>query len=107
MKIELAKHAGFCFGVKRAMDIVINTAEGCKQKVYTLGPLIHNDQVVSRLREKGVFELKGIEEVVPNTSVIIRTHGVPKKFYDTLENMNCTIIDVTCPFVKKNTQNCF
>lgn len=101
MKIELAKYAGFCFGVKRAMDIVLDTAEKCEDKVYTLGPLIHNDQVVSFLKEKGVFEIESINDVLPNSNLIIRTHGIPKKYYDILEDMNCNIIDVTCPFVKK------
>ena len=58
MSIKLAKYAGFCFGVKRAMDIVVETAEKSDEKIYTLGPLIHNEQVVEYLKEKGVSFLR-------------------------------------------------
>lgn len=101
MKINLAKYAGFCFGVKRAMDIVIDTAEKNDTKIYTLGPLIHNEQVVEYLESKNVYAIDSIGDIPVNSNVIIRTHGVPKSFYEILEQKNCNIIDATCPFVKK------
>ena len=101
MKINLAKYAGFCFGVKRAMDIVIETAEKNSGKIYTLGPLIHNEQVVKYLENKNVYAIDSIDEIPDNSNVIIRTHGVPKLYYEKLEQKNCKFIDVTCPFVKK------
>lgn len=101
MSIKLAKHAGFCFGVKRAMDIVIESAEKSDNKIYTLGPLIHNEQVVEYLENKGVYAIDHIEDIPNKSKVIIRTHGVPKLFYDILEQKKCNIIDATCPFVKK------
>ena len=101
MKINLAKYAGFCFGVKRAMDIVIETAEKNNTKIYTLGPLIHNEQVVAYLENKNVFAIDSIECIPDKSNVIIRTHGVPKRYYEILELKECIIIDATCPFVKK------
>ncbi len=101
MKINLAKYAGFCFGVKRAMDIVIETAEKNNTKIYTLGPLIHNEQVVEYLENKNVFVIDSIECIPDKSNVIIRTHGVPKRYYEILELKECMIIDATCPFVKK------
>ena len=101
MKINLAKYAGFCFGVKRAMDIVLDAAENIDSKIYTLGPLIHNDQVVEYLEKKNVYSVDHLEDIEQNSTVIIRTHGVPKLFYDILEQKKCNVIDATCPFVKK------
>lgn len=101
MNIKLAEHAGFCFGVKRAMDIVIETAEKSDEKIYTLGPLIHNEQVVKYLEDKGVYSIDSIDDIPINSTVIIRTHGVPKAYYDKLQQKKCEIIDATCPFVKK------
>ena len=99
MSIKLAKHAGFCFGVKRAMDIVLDTAGD--EKIYTLGPLIHNEQVVAYLESKNVFAVNSVDDIKNESIVIIRTHGVPKSYYDILEKKGCRIIDATCPFVKK------
>ena len=101
MSIKLARHAGFCFGVKRAMDIVLDTADGTTKPIYTLGPLIHNEQVVKHLESKNVFVANSIDEIADDSTVIIRTHGVPKAYHDVLKNKNCNIIDATCPFVKK------
>lgn len=101
MSIKLAKYAGFCFGVKRAMDIVIENADKSDKKIYTLGPLIHNEQVVEYIENKGVFAIDNIEDIPDKSTVVIRTHGVPKVYYDELQNKECDIIDATCPFVKK------
>ena len=101
MEIKLAKYAGFCFGVKRAMDIVLENADVSTDKIFTLGPLIHNDQVVEYLESKGVFTANNIDDIPDESTVIIRTHGIPKDLYNKLEDKKCNIIDATCPFVKK------
>lgn len=98
MKTKVAKTAGFCFGVKRAMDIAL---EHNNEKIYSLGPLIHNTQVVDKLKEQGIEPVSNIEEIPNNSKVIIRTHGVGKSVYDQLNSKNIEIIDATCPFVKK------
>ncbi len=101
MAVKLAKSAGFCFGVKRAVDITLDIAGQTDDKIYTLGPLIHNEQVVKFLEEKNVFALDFASDIPDNSTVIIRTHGVPKSTYEELEAKGCNIIDTTCPFVKK------
>jgi len=101
LEIILAKSAGFCFGVKRAIDIATDVAKNSSMDIYTLGPLIHNDQVVNNLKEIGVNEINEIFSIPQNSEVIIRTHGVSRKTYDELRNRNIEYIDATCPFVKK------
>ena len=102
MEVTLAKSAGFCFGVKRAVDMVYEEA-GKGEKVYTFGPIIHNEEVVSDLKSKGVEVINTIEELcqIKNATVIIRSHGVAKSVYDMLERQQVRIVDATCPFVKK------
>lgn len=97
----MAKSAGFCFGVKRAIDIATDTAESSSNDIYTLGPLIHNDQVVNKLKEFGVNEINEISDIPQDAEVIIRTHGVSNKVYNELKSRNIDYIDATCPFVKK------
>lgn len=101
MHIELAQHAGFCFGVKRAMQIALRQAEQQDGQLYTLGPLIHNEQVVAYLRQKGIQAADFIRSIPDGSTVIIRTHGVPKHVCSTLEAHGIRAIDATCPFVKK------
>lgn len=102
MEIKLAKTAGFCFGVKRAVDMVYEQSDKDK-KVYTYGPIIHNDEVVKELRAKGVEIIDSEEELknIKEGTVVIRSHGVQKYIYDICEANNLEIIDATCPFVKK------
>ncbi len=102
MEVKLAKTAGFCFGVKRAMDKVYEQIEK-GEKIYTYGPLIHNESVVADLEEKGVTVIDSVEALkeIKEGSVVIRSHGVPKEIYDILEKQNLKCIDATCPFVKK------
>ena len=102
MEVTLAKSAGFCFGVERAVDMVYEEA-GKGEKVYTFGPIIHNEEVVSDLKSKGVEVINTIEELcqIKNATVIIRSHGVAKSVYDLLEQQQVRIVDATCPFVKK------
>lgn len=101
MEVILAKTAGFCFGVKRAVDTVYK--EAGKENVYTYGPIIHNEQVVSDLEKKGVSVLRTKEELehLEKGTVIIRSHGVAKEIYDLIEKKGLTLVDATCPFVKK------
>ena len=102
MEIRLAKSAGFCFGVKRAVDKVYEQIETGKT-IYTYGPIIHNEEVVKDLEEKGVRVLETREELekLESGTVVIRSHGVPKEIYDCLERRGLECIDATCPFVKR------
>lgn len=102
MKVTLAKSAGFCFGVKRAVEMVYKEAETGK-KVYTLGPIIHNEQVVQDLEQKGVCVIDTPEELseAEDATVIIRSHGISADVYHQLEDKKVRIVDATCPFVSK------
>jgi 4-hydroxy-3-methylbut-2-enyl diphosphate reductase len=100
LKIKIAKNAGFCFGVRRAIDIAEKTAKR-KFKVYTLGPIIHNPQEVGRLKKQGIETLKNPKKV-KGGFIILRTHGIPFELHKKLEeNKSINIIDATCPFVKR------
>ena len=103
MKIIKAKTAGFCFGVKRAVDTVYEQVDTCPGPIYTYGPIIHNEEVVKDMESKGVVVLRSEEELdaLREGTVIIRSHGVEKRIYDKLEEKNIRIVDATCPFVKK------
>ena len=104
MKVELAKTAGFCFGVKRAVETVYEQVELHQgEKIYTFGPIIHNEEVIKDMEKKGIVVLHTLEELkdLKEGIVIIRSHGVPKYVYDILENNHITCVDATCPFVKK------
>ncbi len=102
MEVKLAKNAGFCFGVKRAVDTVYEQV-GTGKKIYTLGPIIHNEEVVKDLEEKGVQVLESEEdlELVKDGTVIIRSHGVPKHVYENIKRQKLEYVDATCPFVRK------
>lgn len=99
MKVVLAKHAGFCFGVKRATQMAFEAA-GKGDKPFTLGPIIHSPQVVSKLEELGVRVVKSLEGV-KNGTVIIRSHGVMAREIQEAHRKKLVIVDATCPFVKK------
>ena len=104
MEVKLAKTAGFCFGVKRAVDTVYKEAEKSKETIYTFGPIIHNEQVVEDLEKNGVYVVNTIDELKalkPGTTVIVRSHGVGKYIYDLMETCGLHVVDATCPFVKK------
>ena len=102
MGVVLAKSAGFCFGVKRAVDTVYEEIEK-GGTIYTFGPIIHNKEVVNDFLKKGVKEINSLEELdnLPKGCVIIRSHGVAKNIYEGIEKRGFTIIDTTCPFVKR------
>lgn len=102
LDILLADEAGFCFGVKRAVEKALKAAEAATadSPVYTLGPIIHNPQVVSKLEEMGVMVANSLSDIEKGT-VIIRSHGVPPKIIDEAQRKGLKVIDTTCPFVKK------
>ncbi len=102
MEVRLAKSAGFCFGVKRAVDKVYEQIATGK-KIYTYGPIIHNEEVVRDLEEKGVEVIQDKESLMKlkEGTVIIRSHGVAKEIYDILEKNGLECVDATCPFVKR------
>lgn len=105
MKIECAESAGFCFGVKRAVDTVYKLLDEEKEDVYTLGPIIHNEQVVDDLSSRGVMVADVPsdvpEEKVPGATLVIRSHGVSKSVVEELDKRKIRYEDATCPFVKK------
>ncbi len=103
IEILKAKRAGFCFGVKRAVNIAFKAAKKNKN-VFTLGPLIHNPQVIQRLSLEGVFPIEDIENNKNIETLIIRTHGIPLALQNELSKKDFKIIDATCPFVKKAQQ---
>jgi len=102
MEVRLAKSAGFCFGVKRAVDKVYEQIATGK-KIYTYGPIIHNEEVVKDLEKKGVQVIPDKEALqsLREGTVIIRSHGVAKEIYDILEQNGLECVDATCPFVKR------
>ncbi len=101
MKIELAKSAGFCFGVKRAVETVYRLVEENRGRVCTLGPIIHNEQVVEDLAAKGVDTVQSLEEMTDPATLVIRSHGVPREVIEELNRRGIDYEDATCPFVKK------
>ncbi|MBR3771503.1 MAG: 4-hydroxy-3-methylbut-2-enyl diphosphate reductase [Clostridium sp.] len=102
MEIRTAESAGFCFGVERAVNLVYEEVENDK-KVYTYGPIIHNEEVVRDLDEKGVSVINNIDEIhnAEAGTIVIRSHGVGKDIQKKMEQSGCQIIDATCPYVKK------
>ncbi|MCQ2477882.1 MAG: bifunctional 4-hydroxy-3-methylbut-2-enyl diphosphate reductase/30S ribosomal protein S1 [Clostridia bacterium] len=100
MKITLAKTAGFCFGVDRAVNMVYDLVNKGK-KVSTLGPIIHNTQMVADLESKGVYAVSNPEEVKSDTTLVIRSHGVSKSVFEQAEKLGLSVADATCPFVSK------
>lgn len=98
MEIILAKSAGFCFGVKRAVDYAYSKAG--KGDIYTYGPIIHNKEVTGDLDKKGVHVIENLDDV-KSGEIIIRSHGVPPSVYEALEKRGLEYTDCTCPFVKK------
>ena len=100
MSVTVAKNAGFCFGVSRAVELVEQSAASGKQ-VVTLGPIIHNRHVVEKFEKLGVKVIASPEDAQEGMTVIIRSHGVAKRVIDAVEDKGVEIIDATCPFVKR------
>lgn len=99
MKIILAEDAGFCYGVKRAINLALNSANKI-QNIYTLGPIIHNPQVVKKLTAQGIKEIEDIDQI-ESGAIIFRSHGVSPKIYQKASEKGLKIIDATCPNVAK------
>lgn len=101
MKVTLADKAGFCFGVKRAVEEAINTQKKYNKKIYTLGPLIHNNDVVTYLKENNIYpiEMDGLSNLSKEDVVIIRSHGVSERTIKFLEEKGITVVNATCPYV--------
>jgi 4-hydroxy-3-methylbut-2-enyl diphosphate reductase len=98
-RIKTAKTAGFCFGVRRAIELAEKTVRG-KDRIYTLGPIIHNPQEIGRL---AVLGIKVVEKPhgLKNETIIVRTHGIPAGLNEKLKSHSLTVVDATCPFVKR------
>lgn len=104
MEIIVAKNSGFCFGVKRAVNLAFDAVKRCKKDVYSLGPIIHNPQVVEALAKEGVRQLNSIDQVKDGV-VILRSHGISSSgLLDDARSKGLNIVDATCPFVKKAQQ---
>ncbi|WP_026652745.1 4-hydroxy-3-methylbut-2-enyl diphosphate reductase [Butyrivibrio proteoclasticus] len=104
MEVVVAEHAGFCFGVTKAVETVYDQLEsGEGKKIYTYGPIIHNETVVGDLEKRGVKVIEDPDELdaSQNGTIIIRSHGVTKEVHKKLEESGLDIIDATCPFVKR------
>ncbi|MBM4286701.1 MAG: 4-hydroxy-3-methylbut-2-enyl diphosphate reductase [Deltaproteobacteria bacterium] len=100
MKVILARTAGFCMGVKRAMELVLQAINRQPGKIYTYGPLIHNPQVLELLEERGIGILTN-DRPEPGCLVVIRAHGIPPQEKEQLQSLGCQIMDATCPRVAK------
>ncbi len=102
MEVKLAATAGFCFGVKRAVETVYEQI-GKEEPIYTYGPIIHNEEVVLDLEKKGVRVLNTPEEIlqVAKGTIVIRSHGVSKSIYEIIGEQGLNCVDATCPFVKR------
>lgn len=106
--VVLAKSAGFCFGVKRAVNMVYEEIEKANENgtdipIYTYGPIIHNDEVVKDFASKGVTLVRELSELanLPKGKIIVRSHGISRAEYEEMEQYGFTVVDATCPFVRK------
>mgnify|MGYP000469612727 CR=1 FL=1 len=103
MKLTIAKSAGYCFGVKRAVNMVYQEAEEAKVPVYTYGPIIHNEEVVRDLKQRGVHVVRELKELenLPKGKIIIRSHGISRREHEAMKACGFEVLDATCPFVKR------
>jgi len=103
MEVIVAEHAGFCFGVTKAVETVYEQIKKEKKNIYTLGPIIHNETVVEDLEKKGVKVIESPNELegITEGTVIIRSHGITKEVHESLQTSALEVIDATCPFVKR------
>ena len=100
MSVTVARYAGFCYGVSRAVELVEQAAAAGKT-VLTLGPIIHNRHVVDRFRAMGIRVIESPTEAPAGSTVVIRSHGVARAVYEALAARQVEVIDATCPFVKR------
>jgi len=99
VKVKLAKTAGFCMGVRRAVELVLRTAAESHNPIFTWGPLIHNPQTVDFLKEQGVGVVESFDEIPENATIVIRSHGIPPEVREKLTELDVNICDATCPRV--------
>lgn len=100
MKIHLAPSAGFCFGVKRAIDIALDSAKSHKN-VRMLGDIVHNEDVIANIEERGIKKIRSLKREVRRASLLIRAHGAGRRTYETATRLGYGLIDATCPMVKE------
>src|SRR3989339_431906 len=102
-EIKVAKHAGFCFGVKKAIEIAEEVAQNNKEKTYVYGQLVHNEQVIKKLEGKGIIFVESINKIPENAVTVLRAHGEPGTTYELLQQKSITkennLNDATCPLV--------
>ncbi|HET6439003.1 MAG TPA: 4-hydroxy-3-methylbut-2-enyl diphosphate reductase [Anaeromyxobacter sp.] len=99
MDVKIAKTAGFCWGVRRTVEKVVEVADRAEGPVVTLGPIIHNPQAVARFEERGVATVASVAEVPEGTTVVVRTHGAVREELEQARARNLTVVDGTCPYV--------
>src|SRR3989338_6109585 len=101
--IKVAKHAGFCFGVKKAIEIAEEVAQNNTEKTYVYGQLVHNEKVIKDLEDKGLVFVENINDIPENAVTVLRAHGEPGTTYKVLEQKSITkdskLNDATCPLV--------
>jgi len=97
--VKIAKTAGFCWGVRRTVEKVVEVADRAEGPVVTLGPIIHNPQAVARFEERGVATVASVAEVPEGTTVVVRTHGAVREELEQARARNLTVVDGTCPYV--------
>ena len=100
MKVLLAKHSGFCFGVSRAIELV-NEAAASDARVFTFGKIIHNERVVNELETRGIKAVDSLDALSAGDVLVIRAHGAPEDVFRACEEKGVRVIDATCPFVKR------
>ena len=101
MKIIVAKSAGFCFGVSRAVDMLYDVINNSQKRIFTIGPIIHNPQIINEIKEKNVTIVDDVNDVLPGSVAVIRAHGIPKEQLEILKQKDAIIVDTTCPYVAK------
>lgn len=106
LAIRLAKNIGFCSGVRRAIDIVEKTLNRDNHKVYSLGPVIHNREVIKRLKENNLCIINSLDRLEASSAVILPTHGSPRHILNTAKKKKLRLIDVTCPYVSSVQKIC-
>ncbi|GKX66577.1 4-hydroxy-3-methylbut-2-enyl diphosphate reductase [Inconstantimicrobium mannanitabidum] len=101
VQVKLADSAGFCFGVKRAVDETLKIQKDLNKKIYTLGPLIHNNDVVNFLEQNNIFaiSLEDLDQLTEEDTVVIRSHGVSKEVIDKIKDRGIKLVNATCPYV--------
>uniref|UniRef100_A0A7C4U712 4-hydroxy-3-methylbut-2-enyl diphosphate reductase n=1 Tax=candidate division WOR-3 bacterium TaxID=2052148 RepID=A0A7C4U712_UNCW3 len=101
MEIKIANNAGFCFGVMRALEKIEELKKNLRFPIYTFGPIIHNPQVVEKLRSEGVIPVEELQNIKEKGYLVIRSHGVDKEVIKKAERLHFKVVDATCPYVKR------